>query len=170
MLLKDLPQADTIRALAERFEEVDASAVLPYLSLLFVAREISTAVETNLGKRGLSHGRFMVLLLLWHCPRDVGATPAEIAEHAVVTRATISGLLDGLEKDGLVERTNRTDDRRMVTVRLTPAAVSLLDDVLPQHYRRISALMRTLTRAERKTLAQLMDKLRRGLPALRTVD
>jgi hypothetical protein len=55
----------------------------------------------------------------------------------------------------------------MVRVRLTRAGDALLDRVLPDHYRRISALMRSLTRAERKTLSTLMEKLRTGLPALR---
>jgi DNA-binding MarR family transcriptional regulator len=167
MLLKKLPQSETIAALAERFDEVDPSAVMPYLSLLFLGREAANAVEASLAKSGLSHARFVVLIVLWHAPRDQGATPAAIAEHCVVTRATISGLLDGLEKDGLIERVTRTDDRRMVSVRLTQAGVRVLEGVLPGHYRRIGEFMRGLTKAERKTLDQLLAKLRRGLPALR---
>jgi DNA-binding MarR family transcriptional regulator len=167
MLLKDLPQAESLRALNERYEDADLSSLVPYLGLLHVAREISSGVEANLAKHGLSHGRLMVLILLWHSPRDQGATPAEIADHAVVTRATISGLLDALEKDGLVERVNRTDDRRMVSVRLTPAGDALLDRALPYHYKRVGAMMQSLTKAERKTLSALLGKLRGGLPALR---
>jgi DNA-binding MarR family transcriptional regulator len=163
MLLRKFPQAQTVDALAEHFDEVDPSAVVPYLAFLFVAREMSNVIETNLAKHGLSHGRFAVMVILWHAPRDAGATPAELAEHCVVTRGTMSGLLDGLEKDGLVERVNRTDDRRMVNVRLTLAGSELLERVLPEHYTRIGRIMRTLNKAERKTLEQLMVKLRSGV-------
>jgi DNA-binding MarR family transcriptional regulator len=163
MLLRKFPQAETVEALAKHFDEVDPSAVVPYLAFLFVAREMSAVIETSLAKHGLSHGRFAVMIILWHAPRDAGATPAELAEHCVVTRATISGLLDGLEKDGLVERVNRTDDRRMVNVRLTRTGSALLERVLPEHYRRVGGIMRTLNKAELKTLGRLMEKLRRGL-------
>ena len=44
-------------------------------------------------------------------------------KRAGVTRATITGLLDGLERDALVVRAASAHDRRRLTVRLTPGFV-----------------------------------------------
>lgn len=52
-----------------------------------------------------------------NCLCDPRATVC--AERSGVTRATITGLLDGLEKDDLVERQHRKDDRRMLSIHLT---------------------------------------------------
>ena len=94
---------------------------------------------------------------------DQTATPADLADHAGVTRATITGLLDALEKEGLVERTHRSDDRRSLHVRLTKKGVSLLEKILPDHYAAIGALMSKLTKPEKKQLAALLGKMREGI-------
>jgi DNA-binding MarR family transcriptional regulator len=92
--------------------------------------------------------------------RGDAVSPAELAEAADVTRATVTGLLDFLEADGLVARTPRKDDKRMIDVRITRKGKDLLDRTLPDHYVRIGSLMGDLTRAEKKTIIDLMAKLR----------
>ena len=64
----------------------------------------------------------------------------------------MTGLIDTLERDGFVKREHAPDDRRMMLVRLTARGRSFLDRVLPDYFRRITALMGQLTAAERKTL------------------
>ena len=59
---------------------------------------------------GLSEGRFIVLFLLDSVPR--GVAPNKLAEQAGVTPATMTGLIDGLERDNLVNRQADPDDRR----------------------------------------------------------
>src|SRR6185312_1225037 len=102
-------------------------------------------MEPHFARYGLSHARFVVLMLLKR-RADHTATPAEIADEAAVTRATVTGLLDGLEGEGLVERTHRTDDRRSVRVRLTKKGLALLERILPDHYARLGSVMGRLTR------------------------
>jgi DNA-binding MarR family transcriptional regulator len=94
---------------------------------------------------------------------DGRATPAELAEHLAVTRATVTGLLDGLEEDGLVERSHRTDDRRSVSVTITKKGLGLIEKILPDHYARIAVLMKKLTRQEKKQLTVLLGKVREGV-------
>jgi DNA-binding MarR family transcriptional regulator len=95
-------------------------------------------------------------------------TPAELADAAGVTRATMTGLIDTLERDGLVKREPDPDDRRMMSVLLTARGERFLDDFLPGHFKLISGLMAPLTESERKTLVRLLGKIQQQAATLRT--
>jgi MarR family transcriptional regulator, organic hydroperoxide resistance regulator len=57
------------------------------------------------------------------------ATPREIARRCWVNPATMTGIIDTLERDGLVERRRDAADRRQVRLRLTPRGRSLAVEV-----------------------------------------
>jgi DNA-binding MarR family transcriptional regulator len=73
---------------------------------------------------GLSHAGWQVLLALG---LSDGLTQREVAERCYVTSATVTGVVDTLERDGLVTRERGTDDRRVVRVSLTGAGRERLD-------------------------------------------
>src|SRR3990170_1284640 len=53
--------------------------------------------------------------------RDHGSmSPSEIGGRLIVTRATVTGLLDSLERRGLVKRSTNPADRRSLLVEITP--------------------------------------------------
>lgn len=160
--LRELPRVEVLEAEAKRFSALDPSTVLAFLSVLIVAAELERPIDAHFASFGLSQGRFVILMALRR-RLDQTATPADLADHAGVTRATITGLLDALEKEGLVERTHRSDDRRSLHVRLTKKGVSLLEKILPDHYAAIGALMSKLTKPEKKQLAALLGKMREGI-------
>jgi DNA-binding MarR family transcriptional regulator len=160
--LRDLPRVEVLEAEAKRFATLDPQTVLAFLSVLIVASEVERTVEPHFARYGLSQARFVVLMALRRRPEQT-ATPAELADHAGVTRATITGLLDALEKEALVERSHRADDRRSLHVRLTKKGVALLEKILPDHYARIGALMANLSKREKKELAVLLGKMRQGV-------
>ena len=93
-------------------------------------------------------------------------SPSELAEMSRVTRATVTGLLDGLESDGLVQRVPLAEDRRSYSICLTPKGRSFMDGMLPDHFMRMAALMSGLTESERKSLVEILFKVRAGLVAL----
>jgi DNA-binding MarR family transcriptional regulator len=160
--LRELPRVEVLETEAKRFTTMDPSTVLAFLSVLIVAADVERSVDPHFARYGLSQGRFVILMALRRRP-ELTATPAELADHAGVTRATITGLLDALEREELVERSHRADDRRSVHVRMTKKGVSLLDKILPDHYTRIGALMGKLSKPEKKQLAALLGKMREGI-------
>jgi DNA-binding MarR family transcriptional regulator len=91
---------------------------------------------------------------------------SDIAESTGVSRATVTGLLDGLERDGLVRRVDYPEDRRRITITLTANGRRLLDELLPEHLRRIASVMSKLTKSDRQTLRVLLEKVRAGLAAV----
>ena len=172
LLLKDLPRYECLLEASKEFPELDPSAMEAFLHLLLTGDDVFAVSERNLSEHGISHGRFGVLMLLWRGgqPRDpkvaeaddcVGGprTPAELAEAAGVTRATMTGLVDTLERDGLVKREPDPNDRRMMSVVLTAKAEKFLGKFLPGHFKVISNLMVPLSEAERKSLVRLLVKL-----------
>lgn len=183
LLLKDLPRYECLLESAKEFPELDPSAAEAYLHLLRTGDDAFAVTERNLAERNFTQGRFYVLMLLWRsvqsrtervaCMGGYAAgprTPAELAEAAGVTRATMTGLIDTLERDGFVKREPDPDDRRMMSVRLTGKAEQFLREFLPVHFRATGALLSTLTEPERKTFVHLLTKIQQQAAVLRAVQ
>jgi len=163
--LRDIPKYECLRALAAEIPEVDPSSVEACLVMMKVAREVMTGFENHLARHGLSDGRFTVMMILMRQP-DHCLSPSELADRAGVTRATMTGLLDGLEREGLVIREPHPSDRRTLVARLTSKGLEILKGMLPDHFRRVAALMAGLSEDERKTLVRLMIAIQQSLPAV----
>src|SRR2546428_3149185 len=71
-------------------------------------------------KHGLSEGRLHVLFTLASAP-DHRLQLHELADQLDVTPRNITGLIDHLERDGLVERVDDPADRRLTYAQLTVA-------------------------------------------------
>lgn len=179
LLLKDLPRYECLLEAAKEFPDLDPSAAEAFLHLLRTGDEAFGVTEKNLTQHNISQGRFSVLMLLWRSvqPRaavfkvaDEGLafprTPAELSDAAGVTRATMTGLVDTLERDGFVRREHDIVDRRMMSVLLTAKGERFLRDFLPGHFKSIGAVMSTLSEAERKTLVRLLTKVQQQASVL----
>ena len=161
-----IPKYERLKRFAERFPSLDPTAVRAVHVLLGVADEVSAAIGTNLARYGIGQGKYVVLgLLLEHLPRAL--SHSELAELYRVTKGNITGLVDGLERDGYVKREASGDDRRVTPIALTPAGRRLIEKLVPDHAGRVSALMHGLSVAERKTLVSLLTRVQAGLPALK---
>jgi len=155
----------TLKNLAQRYSELDIASVEACLAFLRATADVQVALDTHFARYGLSMGKFTLLMQLLLADEE-GLTPSECAERSGVTRATITGLLDGLERDSLIERKPRPDDRRMLSVHLTEQGHSLLTQMLPDHFCRTTGLMAHLTASEKETLIQLLQKVQAGTPAM----
>jgi len=98
-------------------------------------------------------------------------SPFEIGERRLVTRGTVTGLLDTLEKQKLIRRRPHPEDRRMLLIEVTEPAKTLLDEVCHELFPTQAEMMSGLTRSEKDALIRLLGKLgneleSRGLAAL----
>jgi DNA-binding MarR family transcriptional regulator len=144
---------------------IDLAPVEACSQFLQRASMIDEASDIYLARHGLSAGKFTLLVALL-AGGDEGLAPSECADKAGVTRATITGLLDGLERESLVQRQPHLEDRRMLTVRLTEKGKHLLIDIFPDYLRRTTALFSTLTEIEMKLLSSLLSKLSNSIHLL----
>src|SRR5687767_5385001 len=159
LLLRDLPKYETLLAYSKRYRNVNPGAVEAFLNLLRVASDVIDATDEFFGEHHTSQGRFTVLCLLNRNP-EVPLCPADLANRAGVTRATMTGLLQGLEAEGLLKRTSSTDDKRMFFVELTTKGRRYLDSILPDWFKRVDELMEGLIDKEKVTMLKLLEKVR----------
>lgn len=169
-MLKDLPRYECLLEAARLFPDLDPSACEVYLQLLRTGDEVFEVESRYLNALGISQGRFTVLMQLTE-PRvgcgqgPVALSPADIADRAGVTRATVTGLIDTLERDDFVLRKPAEHDRRMMTVSLTKAGEAFVASLLPGYFQRVAAIMRGLSLEERRTLVNLLLKIQEGTAA-----
>ena len=164
--LKDLPTDETLKELVKRFPDLDVSALRACALLLRTGSDLLTEFERFLGKIGLSQGKFLTLIVMNRAP-DEEISPSTVAEKLGVTRSTMTGLLDGLEKSKLIERLPHSNDRRKLAVRLTKQGRQTLRKILPGYYRMINTVMADLNEAERSDLMRHLQKVNQGLARLK---
>jgi DNA-binding MarR family transcriptional regulator len=168
LLVKTLPRYECLIEAAKLFPDLDPSACEVFLHLMRAGDEAFRVVDAHLAEHNISQGGFMVLMLLLdkltNCAQ--ARTPAELADLSHVTRATMTGLVDTLERDGLVKREPAPNDRRMMSVTLTAKGGALLQAILPPHFKRMASLMAPLTEPERKSLIHLLGKIMQQASAL----
>jgi len=86
--------------------------------------------------------------------------PTVIAERLIVTTATMTSLLDNLEKRGLIRRLPHPDDRRKILIDVTPEAKAIVDELLPiLHARERDVIDAALSASEQHTLLTYLAKL-----------
>ena len=122
-----------------------------------VCGELSAAGDACLAGTGLNQTRFAILYHLAQAPE--GLNPKELAARLAVPRATMTGLLDGLEKEGHTERGPDPSDRRALRVRLTASGTKFVKATVPGHCQRLSQVMEALSAEERELLGTVLDKI-----------
>ncbi|MDR0215130.1 MAG: MarR family transcriptional regulator [Comamonas sp.] len=147
---------------AQRRNLPDVDGIQLCFQVLSMAANIDRDCAALLAPHGLSEGRFVLLFLLDVAPD--GLAPNVLAEQAGITRATVTGLLDGLEREGLIARHANVNDRRALCIRLTPKGKQLAGTVVNQHSRWIAGLFGNLSVPERKQLAVLLERVTGPIP------
>jgi DNA-binding MarR family transcriptional regulator len=83
----------------------------------------------------LSPSQFNLLNLLEGNP--AGLSQTELSRELITHRSNVTGLVDRLEKRGLVRREDAAADRRAYRVTLTPEGTRLLEEVLPRYHEEV---------------------------------
>ncbi len=87
-----------------------------------------------------------------------GLTCKEIGERTLITKGTLTGILDRLEAKGLIRRLPSASDRRSTVIELTPSGKRVFEREFP---RQIAHLAQRFGRLDRKELEQAYDVLRK---------
>ncbi len=96
--------------------------------LLTVAQhDVFQTFSEGLSEFGITPGQYGVLRCLWE---DGPCTPKELAQILRLENSTVSGVLDRMEKKGLIKRVVDPNDRRSIRVETTPPGAAMKDDVL----------------------------------------
>lgn len=108
---------------------IDLSAVEALAALRMAGKSLHHLQEKWADMHGLSEGRLALMFRLFRC----GPTPlGDLAEDLDTSPRNITGLVDNLERDGLVERLPDPEDRRSVRANLTEAGKVRIDAIWRQ--------------------------------------
>ena len=161
--LESIPLEEIARMTAD-FAGIDPLALHAYNELQRAARTVVAALDRAAVQRGrrLSVGRNAVLWSVCRYPDANGITPAEIAAALDVTRATVTGLLSGLAKDGLIERVPSKIDRRKTHIRPTAKARDSIASEWPEMSRDISRVLGDLSEKDMARFVAILHKICQG--------
>jgi DNA-binding MarR family transcriptional regulator len=113
---------------------------------------------------GLTAARMSALsVVVFGGPVTIG----RLAEAEQVTGPTVTRLLAGMERDGLLRRTRDTDDRRVVWIKATPKGTRLLQEGRRRRIAALAAELAALDPADLALLAraaELIERVARGQP------
>ncbi len=110
----------------------------------------------NIRSFGLTPPQFGALECLGHLgPMKIG----ELTKKQLVSGGNMTVVIDNLEKDGLVQRTVKSTDRRSVQVSLTAKGRRLFERIFAEHAAYVAQLASALTEQEQTALADLLRKL-----------
>ncbi len=113
------------------------------------------AAEDDRGA-GISRARLSALsVVVFRGPLTLG----ELAAAEGVRSATMSGIVNGLERDGLVRRQPHGRDRRAVNIEPTAAGRRLLDRARTVRIERVAARLDDLSAEELEVLARAAELL-----------
>jgi DNA-binding MarR family transcriptional regulator len=121
--------------------------------------------ENRLGRLfreyGLTSSQYNVLRILRGEGKPMPSL--EIADRMIQVVPAITGLIDRLEKQGLVARRRCEEDRRVVYVEITDKALGLLTQLDKPLAKLHQSLIGHLSRQELQELSRLLEKARQTL-------
>jgi len=153
------------RAFAREFPSGDPSATECAQNLILASSRFTDADTRALRRHGLSVAARIMLATIEGAGEPLPANV--LAERLLVSGASITSLVDTLERRGLVRRVRPDRDRRIVLVELTDAAQPVIDAYLAEVTALHAAEFAIFTADERE---QLINLLARFAAHLMTLD
>lgn len=146
------------------FPSGDATATECAQNLVRAAELFLDADARALKRHGLSTAARILLATIEGAGEPL--PQSEIAERLFITGASVSSLVDTLERKALVCRVRSVTDRRIVLVALTDAAHPVVDAYLAEATTLHAFEFASLNEQERETLIVLLAKVSAGITAL----
>jgi DNA-binding MarR family transcriptional regulator len=152
-----------------RVDRADHGAIRLWLRMLATNRLVEARTRRLLQERhSTTLPRFDLMAQLERVPQ--GLKMGELSKRMMVTGGNVTGITDGLAKEGLVERIADTKDRRATLVRLTPAGRRSFTAMAAEHERWIVESFREFTGREMATMASLLARLKTHVRSLEERD
>ncbi len=108
-------------------------------------------------RSGLTHAQFDIVATLGNTP---GMTYKELGDKTLITKGTLTGVIERLESKGLVLRTRCPDDKRSFYVALTEDGHQVFSQVFPVVVAHGRQLFATYSDADFDAMDQALGKLK----------
>lgn len=96
--------------------------------------------------------------------RDRGTmSPSELGERLIVTRATVTGVVDSLEHRGFVRRSANPADRRSLLIEITPPGLDVAQELRTLIHRHEKAWMGIFSDPELRSYIEVLHRIQDGV-------
>ncbi|WP_225418532.1 MarR family winged helix-turn-helix transcriptional regulator [Loigolactobacillus iwatensis] len=165
----DKPNQHRIQQTLEQFTDentANAQMVGLFLELQWTYRTMQQQYNQLLGQFHLSESQFIILMFLEKAPNHAHL-PSELADRLGSSRATITKLVNHMQKDGLVAKQHSKVDKRSVTIQMTAKGAQILKAFLPKNFDAVNTIMANLSASEIQQLFSLFQKIKLGTQNLK---
>lgn len=136
-----------------------------WLRLLSCTNQIESRVRQNLQSSfNTTLPRFDLMAQLERAPQ--GLKMSELSQRMMVTGGNVTGITDGLEKEGLVVREVDSSDRRVFRVKLTTEGERQFRRMAAEHEKWVVDLFGAIAPKHKKQLMDLLGELKEYLAGL----
>ena len=132
--------------------------------ILHISRLLEAGASECLRESGLSYSELDVLATLRRSGAPYRLTPTALRRSVLLTSGAMTACLNRLEARELIVRNLEDNDRRSLSAALTTKGLKLVDKTIGARFEQAAHAIAGLSKTERTELAQLLRKLRLGMP------
>jgi MarR family 2-MHQ and catechol resistance regulon transcriptional repressor len=145
----------------ERYPDSSATATECAMNLVLTADLLEKRIASLLLSFDLSPATGLVLSIL--VDSETPVSPNNIADRLIISRASVTSLLDSLEKRGFVKRKPHVSDRRMILVELTDSGRQVANKFRPIVHQHQKVWLHALNEKEQEQLIKMLQRLQASL-------
>jgi len=145
----------------KRYPDSSAKATECAMNLVLTAGLLEKHIASLIRPFNLSPATGLVLSIL--ADSETPLSPNNIADRLIISRASVTSLLDSLEKRGFVKRQPHLSDRRMLLVELTNSGRQVANQFRPIVHQHQKVWLKALNENEQEQLIQMLHRLQASL-------
>jgi DNA-binding MarR family transcriptional regulator len=162
--LPPAPPPAVMEEIRRRLSGRELQALEAVFALRTTAQQAENAITEWMAGTVGSTARWQILVLLW-AARGRGVPHKDIVAALGVTRATVSGLMAALEREGFVKSAVDRDDRRQLLAALTSRGEAIIVKGIEVNQGRLRAVFAGFSPAELTAFTALLHRVREGFAA-----
>ncbi len=157
-----IPQSHVIQKLLSKlnvpYEQADLKKVEVFIRLIGQMDQVEKQIIRHFAKFKLSPARFSLMMILNQGSESEPHSPLSLAKQLSVTKPTITGLLNNLESEGMIERIPNPKDKRSHLCLLSDKGKTFLKSLLPDHFSMMAKVVSSYSLSELEQLSmQIKD-------------
>lgn len=128
-----------------------------------LSRQIRRKVDESISSQDLTAKQAMILLVIYDLSKVKDVYAKDIEDAFDMRRATVTGILQLMEKNGIIVREENNVDGRLKSIRLTQKAIDLRLKMKKNIQKVESNLLSDLSKEEIETFLKIMEKMSHNL-------
>lgn len=141
-------------------DDIDEYALQVILTILHIIGNLRNSSVEASSEVELSYPQS---LLLYTVLEAESATITQLSNSLKVTQGVVSRMVDRLEEKGLVERSRDREDRRVVTVRLSPRGREFALSMIDLHLEGLRKALKKISPGDRERFLGVLKEIEAGM-------